>query len=185
MRIDTPDWVVLDYVTYESASLSLMAILEQQQPGLSPSMTIQELGKHPASLSLLDARMVNQSKISDWTARLSAAMPVARMATPVGRSLGWKAIDPNHTMDVLLHAWQTSMQQPIGAIILTWMCSRVPNVAHVVDLRATGVAISFGRSRVTAHISGRELSVRRYQRGDNLPIEAAYNRTTQTLFLLA
>lgn len=185
MRITSPDWVGLDYATHESASIDPTIIIQARLPGLHPTMSVQELGSHPAMLDLLDARMVNQSKLSDWTARLWAVVPFARKAIPEGHALGWRWAHPNELMGDLLASWRAVLQHQISAIVLTWVCARVPRVERLVDLRGTSVVIQSERAPKKLSVMGQLLPIRRYQHADEPPIEAAYSHTTRTLFRIA
>lgn len=184
MRIDNPDWVAVDHVTHESIGIDLAIIVEKQLPGLQSDMTVREIGRHPAMLSRLDQRMAPQSKIGRWTARLWSVAPLSRVATHGEAVAGWSDSHPDQPIGELLTSWQLHMARPITTLLLTWRCPRVPHVEELVDLRETAVPTTAHGTRVTAQIMGRLLPVRRYQHLDEPPVQAAYDQTTRTLFLV-
>lgn len=185
MRIDNPDWIGLDYVTYETASLNVAHIAAELQPGLAPAMTTHQLGDHPMLLDLLDVRMQYHSRLGDWTARLWSVQPVVRMPTPANGGAIWKADEPERTMEFLLHQWQARAPRPITAILVTWACSRVPRVDRVIDLRDMAVPTHQRGAQLTIQVAGRSMMVRRFQQRDEPPISAAYDYKSRTLYWIA
>jgi hypothetical protein len=177
MRIDTPSWVVVDHTIYQSLSLNL-----NTQSGVTATMGVFEIGRHPELLARLEREMTAHSGWGDWAARLWAVSPSPRFDPEGQFILGWVDTDPDVRLDQLLDEWALRLGHPVSTIQLTWTCLPAPRVDALVDLRAAAEPPS--SDGVTAHIRGRALTVRHYQRGAEPPIRGAYDPETRTLFQL-
>jgi hypothetical protein len=185
MRIDDPDWITVDHATHESVRIDLQQLFAQQLPGLTRTTSVRALGRHPTMLQKLERAMAPRPEGEPWAARLWAVAPFPRFDIHGALVFGWIETYPDEPIERLFASWKYRVTRPINALLLTWTCFQVPVVERLVDLRAADQPTHRRLSLTTAQVMGRELAVRRYRRGDDLPILGAYDDATRTLFQVA
>jgi hypothetical protein len=182
MRIDDPNWITVDHATHESVRVEVPLLFEQRLPGLSRTTSVCALGRHPAMLQKLERVMAPRPDAETWAARLWAAAPFPRFDARGALVFGWIETYPDESIEHLFTSWKHRVARPISALLLTWTCFQVPLVDQLVDLRAADAHINHRISMTTAQIMGQVMPVRRYRRGDEPPIQGAYDHATRTLF---